>query len=299
MKKSFYQFVITMAFFCFLFKFMHIESKTSESIKKSIRKFHKHHNDLSQYTHEEVILLANQWQEKLANSLKVTESYRKMDMQGLERLLHYFQEGNATIFMRHGEQKMTPRIQKLNNPSLQKIEMMRKPDNHKNPVTEKSLVEFMGTAILLSYLEQITGSSIEIETAYNKRSSQIAELLGEILHRKPTYRPYLNCIDYPSKEIISTQLLIRELSKGIVPWEKESIDFIIGENTYNTITQNVKEELQKKSCKNKIRLKITHTQQISAALMHFDFPQERFQPFGFVISNSEDQEIFFDGLFGK
>lgn len=292
MKKYFYALLL-------LFSFSHVQASSDERLlKEAWSSFSSLHPSLTKFTPEEIATLANQWGEKVAKSLSVSEPIRGVDATVVETLLTLLQEDNPQIFMRHGEQQKTELTQRL--PAIeQKIQMMRLPDNLEDSLTKASIAEWMEGMIVWDYLKQKTECSFLLETSKNRRAEFPASTLAYVLNTTAHINDNLNCVNYPSSDEISNIELLKHLPDGTLPWEKQKVDLIIGLGAYEHITQEMKMLLNAPRDPNVVFIAITHTQQTNAVATLSDLPIIRLGNFGFMLFTEEHKEIFPNGFYKK
>lgn len=176
--------------------------------------------------------------------------------------------------MRHGEQVKSEAVLQLPTAAEQKIAMMRRDENRTAGITSASYSELEN--VLAIFLDQKL--PVRIESSENMRAYLPAEWLSKHLHAPLETRSIWNCIDY--LDSLSTAALLEILPDGTVPWERDNIDLVAGEGTYDKITESVEKEL---TPGHEIRIIVTHTQQIQAACKKLGLPLSRFGHYGFVL----------------
>ena len=107
----------------------------------------------------------------------------------------------------------------------------------------------------------------------------------------------MRCISYPSEKRLSTKYLLRELSSDNIPWEKESVDFIVGKNTYRKITDDMKKVLEESA--EGLSVFLTHTQQINAVQQISSLKIESFDHFGFIVVSEEKAISYPNGVYAS
>jgi|GEM_PF-5464267 len=297
MRNILFPFLVTMAFFCLLFKFIHTPQRSFRAFTKTLESFHKEHPSLKDLQLEDVISLAGIWQDRLARSLILKKDYRRIDFEKVKLLESVLAKGGAQVFMRHGEQKLSKRLLEMQPERLRKIEMMRNPENLQNPITDISLVEVLAVGIIFSHLKEKNGKNFSIHTSANKRASQVAKCLGSLTQTDPDLLPKLTCINYPDGEKFPSHYLQRELSSGVLPWEKESIDYIVGAGTYAKIMDQIKEELRAPYAPDLCTIYLTHTQQINSVQKLNHLPLKRISHLGMIILVEDAVFDFPTGIF--
>lgn len=294
MKKIFVCFLL---FFCVLL--LHAEGSVEEyALEDAWQLFSSKYPSLTQFTPEEIAIIANEWGEKMAVTLSVSETIRSIDASVIEKLLLLLQEKKPQIFMRHGEQQKTAQIQCL-AAADQKIEMMRQIDNMENPLTKPSIAEWLEGMIVWEYLKEKSGHSFILESSKNRRAEMPASTLAYALKTTLSMNDKLNCVNYPSSHEMSNAEILKWLPDGTLPWEKTKVDAIIGSGTYEQVTKDMDNLLS--SCKNAdaIYIAITHTQQINALASLFDLPIVRLGNFGFILLTDKHKEMFLEGFYKK
>lgn len=192
--------------------------------------------------------------------------------------------GSRTIFIRHGVQK---------SDATSKEEMMQEAHNVHDPVTDDSLVEAIGTTLMLMYLAAVTKRKIRVRTSENVRSAQIAVIISEMSGAEFIVDKRLNCINYPDV-LNEEQKTLLAKTGGTVPWEREGINTIAGPLTFETMTsdmKDLKEEVMQGE--NVLEVFITHAQQLNALGI-----EGRPDPLGFGVSaNGEEPVVYTTGLY--
>jgi hypothetical protein len=253
--------------------------------------FSSQNPNLKQLTSVQVATLANQWGKETAQKLQTTDVVREIDPAVVESLLPL--SGNVQVFMRHGEQQKSDRVKAL-PPEEQKLEMTRLPDNLVNSLTKGSVAEWMESMIVWDYLKQKSGS-LAVESSKNERARLPAATLAFALKTKLQLSEVLNCVNYPGEEQISPRELLKMLPDGTLPWDQNKVDCVIGQGTYDRITQEMQDLL---TCKTRT-IYITHTQQINAVSSLLDLPVTRLGNFGFVVVIEGKGKLFSDGFYKK
>jgi hypothetical protein len=247
--------------------------------------FKEEYPTLSDCSPEEAALLANSYIEAASSA-----NLRKIDPAIVNELLALMQSGEIKIFMRHGEQKKSARALGLNG-ALQKIEMMRAPDNRDNPITLDSSAEFLGVYATLEYLKEKTGRMIPVQTSRNMRAALPASVFGPLDHAAGIW----DCVDYPSEEVMAAVEILRILPDGTLPWEQGIVDRIIKEGAYARITADMRQALNVSGS----LLAITHTQQLNALALQLGLPVARMGNFGFIVVAKSGSKLFPNGFFSK
>lgn len=269
----------------------------SDILKKEWHAFSCRYLDLTCFTPNEIAALANHWGEKISKELKVTgNNIRKIDPEIVCKMLIVLQNCEVKILMRHGEQEKTTTVQTL-SPALQKIAMMRLPDNQENTLTDASYVKWIEGMIIFSYLKQKTGKNFRITTSKNTRALLPAALLGEALNTCLDLEKRLNCVNYPPEEIMPAEEILKWLPEGSLPWEMEIVNRIIGPGTYEKITEGMRDFLDAKNSPCTIVLTITHTQQLNAAAQLVSLPVKRMGNYGFIVVTEKEALLFPEGFY--
>lgn len=286
-------------FFAFFSFYLQAEISRDQSLlESSWNSFISQHPSLAKFTSDEITNIANQWGRELAKTLLASGGIREIDPTIVHSLLTLLQESNVQIFMRHGEQQKTPRIQNLPIRE-QKIEMMRLPDNIENSLTEASIAEWMEGLIIWEYLKQKTGRYVILESSKNQRAIIPASALAYVLKAPLHINEMLTCINYPSSHELSNIELLTHLPDGTVPWEEHKVNAIIGPGTYEHITQNMKHLIVSSKRSHTIFIAITHTQQTNAIATLLDMPIMRLGNFGFILLTDRNKAIFPEGFYNK
>ena len=207
------------------------------------------------------------------------------------------QQGPVVLVMRHGEQQQSNWVEELPSPAYRKIAMMRKEENLTNPLTKYSSEELMETVRALQDIIQSSElSSWHIESSENLRALQAAATLAEHLGIPLIIRKRWKCVNYPDECDMSTEELLNILPSGSLPWDKELVDLVIGEGTFDLIHKYVGKSLHSYE-PNEGAIVITHTQQINAACEQKGLPVQRLGYYGFVLINAQEAQLFSSGFY--
>jgi hypothetical protein len=286
-------------FFLFSITHAHAQISSDESIlKEEWVSFSSQHPSLAAFSSEEITTLANQWGKKVAKLLSVSDAIRGIDAEAVEKLISLLEEDNPHIFMRHGEQQKTEQVQRLSVVE-QKIEMMRLPDNIENVLTRASLAEWMEGMIVWEYLKQKTGRRFRLESSKNRRAEIPASALAYALRITADKNCNLNCVNYPSNDEMSNAEVLKWIPDGTLPWEKQTVDAVIGSGTYEHLTREMEILLNSSKEPNAIFIAITHTQQTNAIATLLDLPIIRLGNFGFILFTEKHTEMFPEGFYKK
>ena len=250
--------------------------------KQSILCFQESYPKRELLSVDELVGTINQWKSKLAKEIGLQDNTKTLDQNAIHTLLAAARSEGGVIFMRHGEQQMSPWVEKLPSKAEQKIAMMRQKENMANPVTPISVVEAYSMILALEYVSRLTNTSWIVETSGNNRAAQIAELLAVALSTKAQHSSRWDCINYPDEDFITTDELLAILPEGTLPWEKGLVDQVIGKGAFDRIHWQVREAIEGIST-SKLTVFVTHTQQISAAADQYNQPVQRLSNYGFVI----------------
>ncbi len=281
--------------FVFCMSFLSAE-KNEDILKEQWEIFANHHPSLESFSSKEVASLANQWGKRISQRLGISETVREVDALSVERLTVLLQEGRPKVFMRHGEQQKTEKVSHL-LANLQKIEMMRLPDNFENSLTQASLAEWLEGMIIWNYISQKTACSVILESSQNKRAELLSCLLAPVLKTQVNFKESLNCVNYPSARSLSDTEILELLPDGTLPWEQQKVDTIIAPGTYEHISQEMNKILNFKESAQVIFIAITHTQQINAVAVALGLPPTRLGNFGFMVVTDKNKEVFPDGFY--
>jgi hypothetical protein len=286
-------------FFVFCTSWLHAQVVNGECIlKKEWDAFSSQYPALVEFSSDEIAVIANQWGKKIAEILSVSETIREVDPVVVDKLLTILQEDEPRIFMRHGEQQKTERIQQL--PAVeQKIEMMRLPDNIENALTKASLVEWMEGMIVWEYLKQKTGRHFFLESSKNRRAELPADLLGYALKTDVSINENLNCVNYSPNNKMSTSEILKWLPDGTLPWNQQKVDAVVGPGTYEHMIQEMEKLLCSSMDADTIFIAITHTQQTNAIAVLSGLPVIRLGNFGFMLLTDRHKEVFPEGFYKK
>lgn len=297
MKKLSYLLLVTMAFFYLLYNWNPKQPKDFQAFQLAISEFCQLNAPLKELSPASLTSSIRKMQDSLAQKLRVKNSFRYVNERVVQELLSLCRKAPVKIFMRHGEQLKSPRVEKITSIGLQKIEMMREPENFRSPPTKRTLVELLGTVMVFAYIKEKLQSTVQMASSPNRRASIPAELFSESLNVQCEIQSFLRCISYPSEKKLSTKYLLRELSSDNIPWEKESVDFIIGKNAYRTITDDMKKVLEEST--EDLSIFLTHTQQINAVQQISSLKIESFDHFGFIVVSEEKAISYPNGVYAS
>jgi hypothetical protein len=267
-------------------------------LKQSWQAFLMEVPSLSNLSSEEVAVLANEWGKKVADTLFVAEPIREIDPALVEKLTHLVQCHESKIFMRHGEQEKSQAIAKL-PANLQKIEMMRLPDNMQNSLTAGSKAELMAGMIVWKYVKEKCDCNFVLASSENRRAALPALSLGMALETDVHFDPSLTCVNYPPSKDMPNAEILKLLPEGTLPWEKQKVDSVIGEGTYDRITMDMAKLLSAPNSSTTTFLAITHNQQTNAVATLQDLPATRLRNFGFMVFSENSKAVFANGFYKK
>lgn len=207
----------------------------------------------------EVVAFANAAEAEARRTLHLfeTASTRIVDEAAAGFMLEFSEGDGVALWMRHGKQQAQA--------GHSKIDMMRLPDNMEDPMTDESLIEAVGTGIILRYIAEKTGKPIEVKTSENKRAMQAAGIIAAIANARASVDQRLTCVNYNNNlinEEVNQRLGLE--NNGSLVWEEEIVDSVCGEGTWARISSGTIEmlnESQRGRGTEKITVFLTHTQQ--------------------------------------
>ena len=182
MKKLSYLFLVTMAFFYLLYNWNTKQPKDLQAFQLAISEFCELTVPLKEQSPASLTSTIQKMQNSLAQRLRVKESFRYVNERVVEELLSLCGKAPVKIFMRHGEQLKSSRVKKITSTRLQRIEMMREPENFRNPPTKRTLVELLGTVMVFAYIKEKLQSTVQMVSSPNRRASIPAGLISESLN---------------------------------------------------------------------------------------------------------------------
>ncbi|MEL7430963.1 MAG: hypothetical protein AAGI90_00325 [Chlamydiota bacterium] len=297
MKKYWSSFLCAFLSFCVACQLSHAYPTEVATFQKVGQAFLSTYPTIAHLSQEELVNLSTDWQKRLAKQLHVNNDYRVLDPEKLRFLETLLETTPGKIVMRHGEQQPSKQVESITSLQEKKIAMMRLPDNMQDPPTTRSLVEFFGSMIGFRYIQERLDKDLSILSSKNYRAKIPAELLGGFLNVSTDTKRFLQCINYPPDDQISTQSLLRELSLGMLPWEQESIDFIVGPKTFERIVEDMRTYLE--DIQTGIGIAFTHTQQINATQQLVSSPIRRVNYYGFIAVVGENVHVFPEGLYAS
>lgn len=197
-----------------------------------------------------------------------------------------FQEDNGTtgvLLMRHGTQELDEETSKLTGSAL-KIAQMTEDHNENDPTTIASLAEAAGTAFTFASIQAQTDIPMSIRTSVNLRSSQVAIVMGKLLH-VPTMNDYrLKCLNYPKQlsrdkvnEILGTE------NNGKLVWDRSIVDRIEGEGGYQRRVDNVTQLIEDYRNREALITLVGHTQEINQAQITAGHRPGSLAELGFIV----------------
>ncbi len=293
MKKVVYSFVFIIALVYWMYpskqQFVLFESFSKNFLGK--------YPTLKEYTPKDMIHIAEKSAYLLQKKIGILKDVKNLDLRVLKEVLTLVKGKKSQVFMRHARQKLSTQIDALSTVAEKKIAMMRSPENQTSPPTEDSLVDFFSTMVLLRYIQERSQMKIRIFTSPNKRAFIPSSCLASFLGVTMVESPILKCIDYPMEENFPSSRLMRELSEGELPWEEDSVDYIIGKNTHRSIEKSVEEVLQ--NPQEGMSLYMTHTQQLNAVQDVLHLKARRLQHFGFILIVEGKAYIYERGFYSS
>ena len=215
------------------------------------------------------------------------ENIRRIDPKIAAEVSQKIVNQGAILLMRHGEQ--TPPPGSL-PPAALKIAMMRAPENRAAPATDASLAEFLSTVSVLASFDR----EISVEGSSNLRARQPAEWLAELIQKPLELRPLWDCVDYLPES--SFPNLLQLLPEGTLPWKETLVDAAVGPGTYRTILDAVSREILPPPHP-RLRVIITHTQQIQAACQLLGLPLARLGHYGFILILPHEALVYPNGFY--
>jgi len=210
---------------------------------------------------------ANQLTHKVAEKLRPEGVVLREVFPGIVNALGHSLsgEGGRVVMLRHGGQQQDLETGSLKG-SSQKIRMMQHEHNRKDSLTDQSLAEAAGMAVVFKALQEASGKKIVVKSSINTRAAQVAALLAEIAECEIRYDSRLDCVDYPDNlkdEAIDT--LLGPTNKGGLVWEKETVNRVVGDGTFERITGDVQQIVGEGLRGGQLVINVTHTQQTNAA----------------------------------
>ncbi len=250
-------------------------------------------------TPEELVEYAYDWQCNTADLLGVDyTNLKRLDPLSVAQLVQVFGNGGALMVLRHGEQHKSKRVRSIESAALQKVEMMREPNNVMAPVTLDSAADFVATMIALRYASDVTGRSVCLESSSNCRCVGPMKGLAKILGRRLSYEAKWDCVNYLGANVLSDEELLSLLPTGSLPWDEKLVDAVVGQGTYQRITEEMSYAIAQvpSSC---FRVAMTHTQQTNAICGLRGLPIVRLGYYGFVVVPTSDDgaQLFTHGLY--
>ena len=244
--------------------------------------------------------LVNRSQKYLAAQFGIkADQFRPLDVSQLEAFLSLAEkQSSLTLVMRHGQQQVSEAIKKL-EPAQKKVAMVQPQNNLNDAITLASCVELYAHLMTIAYIRAKTGFNVIIESSINKRASQPAETIAEVLQTEQvTYKSRWDCVNYPDNDAMSNNNLYQYLNNGSLPWLKENVDAVVSEGTYDSITNQMFDMIGDALLPNTIRLVITHSQQTQALCEALGLSEERLLEFGFMAwPNAGHAKLFRKGFF--
>lgn len=219
---------------------------------------------------------------------------------GKVRALSDFIEMNngGLIIMRHGRQFIEDEQRKLLTGSMRKINLMQLPFNDEDPADAQSLSEAAGLSIALKSILRDFELPIRMISSRNARAADIAAVICVANNADIQIDDRLTCVNYPS-DIPAEQLvrLIGENNNGALTWNKEIIDPVCGEGTFDKITSDVSELIAETSNFTGLTVCITHTPQMNAADLIASNSPVRVPELGFRIFGRNQSLQFPNSIF--
>ncbi|KTD61445.1 hypothetical protein [Legionella spiritensis] len=189
--------------------------------------------------------------------------------------------GHCTIIMRHGEQVVDPELSEY-DAARKKIIMMQDDHNNNDSITLSSALEFCATFLTFAYIRSKTAARITIESSPNPRAAHPARLMADALACDLEFKESWRCVNYPSDERFEEHGLFRYLNHGTLPWEKEAVDAVVGEGTFDRILTDMQRIFEHPVTSGQIRIIITHTQQTNAVCQLSGMEPVRLNNYGYI-----------------
>lgn len=217
---------------------------------------------------EDVIALAEQVNqsvhESLPNANLVPRSIDSETVLGLADIVGSSKGG--LIIMRHGVQSIPDQERQQLVDPLRKIRLMQMPYNYDDPATAQSVAEASSLAIILMHMSKVNDISVEIKTSANRRAAEIGAVLSVSNQFNVSVDDRLTCVNYPTdKTDEELDLLLGSENKGALTWERQRIDGVCGEGTYDSISANIRSLINEYRDKPQLTVCVTHTPQTNAS----------------------------------
>lgn len=234
------------------------------------------HDDVSA-----VLAYIHKIQKKLTEHYQVDDkACRMMNIDSVHRFISEVIEHGALIFMRDGQLFDADPEASSRSVAQNKIMQMRKEKNLSAPITKASAIEFVGTMILMKYLQVRFNVHFDaIQTSMNVRAASSAQALAKFLSipvpGRSAHEPikvlkerYLTCVNYQDK--LRYEQLQTVLTQGELPWKQEVVDQICGEGTFEAIAKLLREQVaQYEPARLRVSLRFTHAQQIDCLRLRY------------------------------
>lgn len=228
---------------------------------------------------------------------------REANLQKIEALVeNLHQQKGGLIVLRHGEQDPGTEISTLTDAQKKKVLMMQEPHNTEDPITGASAIEFISTLLTIRYIQANNPNfNFIIETSNNLRAKQPAMALSKFLSLpEPQIEYKWTCINYPADAILPYEELIKYLIDGTIPWDREIIDKIAGNGTYDRIKNDIKRLIDQQLDENTVRIVITHTQQTQAFCEIAGLNKVRLTNYGLIKQpRAKTASLYEEGLYTK
>lgn len=203
------------------------------------------------------------------------------------------------IMLRHGGQRIDGETGDLKGAS-QKIRLMQLPHNMVDPLTDQSIAEAVGLGLVLACVSQgINPGTIQVRSSVNTRAAEVAAVVARLTGGSAVYDARLNCVDYPGdKTDQQIDDLLGPANKGSLRWDRLTVDGVIGNGTYDRITQNVEDLIREGVTAKGWTIDITHTQQTNAADLKAGREPSRLAEMGFSVWRSPvESRLLPNGVF--
>lgn len=191
------------------------------------------------------------------------------------------------MMLRHGGQRLDEETGDLKGAS-QKIRLMQLPHNMTDPLTDQSIAEAVGLGLVLACVyQEINPGEVSVRSSANTRAAEVAAIVARLTGGSVVYDQRLNCVDYP-KDKTDQEIddLLGPANKGSLRWDRTTVDRVIGDGTYDRITENVEDLIREGVTAKGWTIDVTHTQQTNAADLVARREPSRLAEMGFSIWRS-------------
>jgi hypothetical protein len=278
-----------------------------ELFKNMWKELSVQHPSLKELSSQELANVLNTWGKKIAKILGCDATLREVDDQAIEKFIKVLEqvqdnkEKNIKIWMLSGKQESQNELE-TQCIEIQRIQKMRLPDNEKASLTRTSFIELFQLAVISKYIKEtmqrdFSSYSVVVESSENKRANIPANVFARALSAKRLINQNLNCVNYLPEEMLSTSEILKWLPDGLLPWEKEKVDAVVGEGIYEQINLAMEEIITRPYSEPTLHLLVTHLEQLHAVSKKLGLELAGFNSFGFMIVASENKEIFINGFF--